>query len=156
MSPRSTWDVCRRLISRRESRVEDAWPDCPGPRWVGARTSILSTVVASVAAWVVAAAGSLFSVLLSAPVGVQGLTCVTARVEPPLYWGYGEPPAVAWRLLDRHIPVVPSQKRVLASIKPESLRQRAFCLLHHRMLDQCVDFMMGLMAIRRCELREPS
>jgi hypothetical protein len=84
----------------------------------------------------------------STPMGVQVVTCVTVGVEMLLYRDHSEPPAVAQRLVVRYV--------ALAGVELVSPRQRAFRLLHHRVLEQRADLVMGLAIFECRELREPS
>jgi hypothetical protein len=46
--------------------------------------------------WVVTTVDLLSLVLPSAPIGIQGVTCVMVVDETFMYWGHDGPSAVAW------------------------------------------------------------
>ena len=101
-------------------------------------------------------AGLLSLVPSSVLTGVESVTCVTVRAETLMHRDHGKPPAVAWRLVDGYVLAMSSQRRVLTGIELASPRQRAFHLLHCRVLKQRVDLTMGPTVFGCCGLREPS
>ena len=80
---------------------------------------------------------------------IEGVACVTIAAETLTHQDHGVLPTSLWFLVDRHVPEVMLQGRVLASIELMSLRQRAFDLLHHRMLEQCANLVVGPTILER-------
>jgi hypothetical protein len=135
---------------------------------------VLVAIIAATTMRVVAVVGLSSLLLLSTPVGIQGITRVAVITEAFMHRVPGGFPTVTRRLVDgcgfamvlgRLFPaargledecviVVSCRQRTLAGIA--SSRCRALRLLHHRVLEQCADLMLCLVSLGCRGLQEPS
>ena len=94
-------------------------------------------------------AGSFSWVTIGTSAGVESATCVTVMAETLMHRDSGTLPTALWCLVDRHVPTGTPGERALVGVELVSPRQRALCLLHHRMLEQRVNIMVGLTILGR-------
>ena len=124
----------------------------PRPRQARAWASVLAAVVAPTMMRVVAAAGSLFQVIVGTSAGIEGVACIMVVAETLTHRDRGALPTSLWLLVDRRIPVGALRGRAMSGVKLVSPRQRVLGLLRHRTLEQRSNLMMGPTILGRCGL----
>ena len=77
-----------------------------GPRshQVGAQASVLTTIIASATARVIAVVSSLSRIIVGTPASVEGIACAMVEAETLMHRVHGVLRTTLWRLVDRRVP----------------------------------------------------